>query len=77
MKFCKKKFLCLAGVALFAAAVVAYANREPEVTDPIMLANSEALSRNEEPPVTCFGEGCVDCPNGTKVKYVVSGFCFE
>lgn len=37
----------------------------------LVMDNVEALSQNEGGLVTCIGLGSIDCPNGTKVLYVI------
>ena len=71
-----KAFAWLAGTVAFSAVVASKVTVEPEITDPIMLENIEALANDWEnyPAVNCYGEGCLDCPNGWKVKYIITDF---
>ena len=70
----KKKIalvLVIAGVCTFA-----YMNTKQEsrtVITRVALANIEALASGEEDTYkySCYGEGSVDCPDGSKAEVVI------
>lgn len=44
----------------------------------IMLQNIEALTYGEdEPSISCVGDGCLDCPLGGKAKYIITGLSLK
>lgn len=68
----KKKSLIIFTLVL-GCSIFSFLNTKQKVSIPsIMLANVDALAEGEENyEYMCFGSGSFDCPNGSKVAYVV------
>ena len=73
-----KKVGMLFMVALVIAAnVLNVLEQSKGAIDELMLSNIEALANFEYVPGRCFGDGHVDCPDGSKVAYVLEPLALE
>lgn len=68
-----KKVGLLFVAALVAAVIVEKVSSQEGVTNELLMSNIEALAAGEGGwhYDICLGSGNVDCPNGTKVEYVI------
>lgn len=68
-----KKVGLLFVAALVAAVTVGKVSSQEEVANELLMSNIEALAAGEGEwhYAYCLGSGNVDCPNGTKVEYVI------
>lgn len=73
-----KKVGLLFMVVLVATVIVGKVSRQGEVANELLMSNIEALAANEDIHYTdCAGSGSVDCPDGTKVAYVLGLYNLE
>ena len=76
----KKKqvlFKVIVAVQLLIGGVSLMSEKGVDISD-VALDNVEALAAGEGlTQWHCFGSGTLDCPNGTKVKYIIDDYSLD
>lgn len=68
-----KKISLLFAVALVVAVTVGKVSQPEGEVNELLLSNVEALAADEDGWHTthCYGKGCLNCPDGSKVAYIL------